>query len=74
MTGDTTPYTHFLMKHSTLTLGDTSESNMDKFRVETIFCPNPFKSPNYFLALHVPLWNRHNERRLLRFGFDDLKT
>ena len=24
----------------------------------------------YFLVLHVPLWNRHNERRLLRFGFD----
>ena len=68
--GDTTPYTHFLMKHSTLTLGDTSVGNFAQFYVETLFCPNPFKSPNYFLALHVPLWNRHNERRLLRFGFD----
>ena len=29
-----------------------------------------FIYPNYFLVLHVPLWNRHNERRLLRFGFD----
>ena len=38
------------------------------------FQGNPFIFPNYFLALHVPLWNRHNERRLLRFGFDDLKT
>ena len=70
MKGDTTPYTHFLMKHSTLTLGDTSVGNFAQFYVETLFCPNPFKSPNYFLALHVPLWNRHNERRLLRFGFD----
>ena len=57
--GDTTPYTHFLMKHSTLTLGDTSVGNFAQFYVETLFCPNPFKSPNYFLALHVPLWNRH---------------
>ena len=57
--GDTAPYTHFLMKHSTLTLGDTSVRNFAQFYVETLFCPNPFKSPNYFLALHVPLWNRH---------------
>ena len=68
--GDTAPYTQLLMKHSTLTLGDTSVGNFTQFYVETLFCPNPFKSPNYFLALHVPLWNRHNERRLLRFGFD----
>ena len=33
-----------------------------------------FIYPNYFLVLHVPLWNRHNERRLLRFGFDVLKS
>ena len=45
-----------------------------QFYVETLFCPNPFKSPNYFLALHVPLWNRHNKRRLLRFVFDNLKS
>ena len=38
--------------------------------MKTLFRPNPFKSPNYFLALHVPLWNRYNKRRLLRFGFD----
>ena len=29
-----------------------------------------FIYPNYFLVLHVPLWNRHNERRLLRFCVD----
>ena len=38
------------------------------------FQENPFIFPNYFLALHVPLWNRHIERRLLRFGFDILKS
>ena len=58
------------MKHKKLTSGDRSGRTFGKFHVETNIRPNPFKSPNYFLALHVPLWNRHNERRLLRFGFD----
>ena len=38
--------------------------------IKAYFQENPFFFPLYFLVLHVPLWNRHNERRLLRFGFD----
>ena len=62
------------MNHNKLTSGDRSCSIFGKYHVETNIRPNSFKSPNYFLALHVPLWNRHNERRLLRFGFDVLKS
>ena len=38
--------------------------------IKAYFQENPFFFALYFLVLHVPLWNRHNERRLLRFGFD----
>ena len=58
------------MIHRTLTLGDRSARSFDNFLGNAHFRGNPFVFPNYFLALHVPLWNRHNERRLLRFGFD----
>ena len=66
--------TDFSMKHKLLSTGDRSVCDFDDFLVEAHFLVIAFIFPNYFLALHVPLWNRHNERRLLRFGFDDLKT
>ena len=62
------------MKHKLISLGDRSVWNFDDFLVEAHFLVIAFIFPNYFLALHVPLWNRHNERRLLRFGFDVLKS
>ena len=68
------PATRYVLSVNDLIAGGRSVRSFVKFPVETLFRPNPFIFPNYFLALHVPLWNRHNERRLLRFGFDVLKS
>ena len=68
------PATRYVLSVNDLIIGGRSVRSFGEFLVETLFRPNPFIFPNYFLALHVPLWNRHNERRLLRFGFDILKS
>ena len=41
---------------------------------EAYFKEIPFIISLYFLALLRPSWTRHIERRLLRFGFDVLKS